>query len=134
MLSCSCVPPSTSQRIERSEAIEFFEALRRRENPLAFWSFDASNGQQRVKGYVSSINETLLDIEDDQNEMTFVIIADVEFVRLERDEAPHQLSNVAEDSDDFVLGFQAGKYGCCVMAKDLRDGRNDVDARPDETK
>jgi len=124
-----------SQQIDRSEAIEFFEALRRRESPLVFWSYDTSNGEQRLlKGYVSSINGTLLDIEDDQSEMTFVVIAGVQFVRLERDEAPYQISDVADDSYDFVLGFQAGKYGCCIMAKDLRDGRNEVDARPDETK
>ena len=108
-----------SQPIERSEAIEFFEALRRRESPLVFWSWDTSNGEQRLlKGYVSSVNNTLLDIEDDQNEMTFVLIAGVEFVRLDRDEAPHQIMAIADDSFDIVLGFAAGKYACCVMAKD----------------
>jgi hypothetical protein len=113
-----------SQPIERSEAIEFLEALRRRESPLAFWSFDTSNGEQKLlEGYVASVNNTLLDIEDQQNEMTFVLIAGVEFVRLERDEAPHQIIAIAKDSYDFVLGFAAGKYGCCIMGQDLRDGR-----------
>ena len=120
MLSCSCIPP-ISQRIERSEAIEFFEALRRGESWLVFWSYDTSNGaQQLFKGRITSVNLALLDSEDDQNRMTYVVIAGVEFVRLERDEAPYEISGVADQSYDFVLGFQAGKYGCCVMAKDPR--------------
>jgi hypothetical protein len=34
-------------------------------------------------------------------------------------------ARVSEDEffsrDDFVLGFQAGKFTCCVMGKDLRN-------------
>ena len=45
MLSCPCVTPYMPQRIEQTEAIEFFNALRRRESWLMFWSFDSGNGR-----------------------------------------------------------------------------------------
>jgi len=109
------------QPIDRSEVIAFFEALRRRESPLAFWSFDTTNGEQRsVEGYVSSVNGTLLDIESLANEFTYVVIAGVEFTQLEIGDVPTPMKAMIKDSFDFVLGFRAGKYACCVMAQDLR--------------
>jgi hypothetical protein len=53
--------------------------------------------------------------------MNYVVIAGVEFVRLERDEAPYEISDVADESYDFVLSFQPGKYGFCVMAHRLTE-------------
>jgi hypothetical protein len=111
-----------SRPIDRSDVIAFFKALCHRESPLAFWSFDTSNGEQRlVDGYVLSVNGTLLEIEDLKDVSTFVIIAGVVFMQLELNDAPPPIRTIAKDSYDFVLGFQAGKYACCVMAKDLRN-------------
>ena len=92
------------------------------ESPLAFWSFDTSNGKELlIEGYVREANDTLLDIEDFENHFTYIVIAGVQFFQLERDEAPRQISAIAKQSYDFVLGFQAGKYGCCLMGKDPRN-------------
>ena len=111
-----------SQPIDRSEVLAFFTALQRRQSPLAFWSYDTSNGEQRlVEGYVAAASLTLLDIEDFDHEHTFVVLAGVNFVQLEREDAPEQIRAVAKDSYDFVLGFPAGKYACCIMAEDVRD-------------
>src|ERR1035438_3336477 len=99
-----------SQPISKPDAIAFFDALRRRESPVTFWSYDTSNGEEKtVEGYVSSVNGTLLDIEDLQNEMTFVLIAGVEFVQMEIDELPDKIKVLAKGSYDFALGFHAGK-------------------------
>lgn len=112
-----------SQSIERSEAIAFLDAHRRRESQLVFWSFDTSNGQERlIEGYVNDVNLAFLEIEPRNGDTIFVVIAGVDFVRLDRDEAPHQITAIAPDSYDFVLGFPAGKYAICIMGKDPRDG------------
>jgi hypothetical protein len=113
-----------SRPIDRSEVIAFFTALRRRESPLAFWSHDTTNGQEKlIDGYVHTVTETLLEIENSGDEThTFVLLATVvEFIQLELNDAPTQIRTIAKDSYNFVLGFHAGKYACCVMAKDLRD-------------
>jgi len=34
---------------------------------------------------------------------------------------PGRIRALARHSYDFALGFQAGKYTCCVIAKDLRN-------------
>lgn len=112
-----------SRSIDRSEAIAFFDALRRRESSLVFWSFDTSNGQERlIEGYVNDVNLAFLEIEPRNGDTVFVVIAGVDFVRLDRDEAPHQITAVALDSYDFVLGFSAGKYAICIMATNPKDG------------
>ena|ERR1035438_563980 len=111
-----------SQAIGKSEVIAFFTALCRRESRLAFWSYDRTNEEQRsIEGYVASVNEAFLEIEDFDNESTFVVLAGVEFVQLELSDAPLPIRAIAQESFDFVLGFQTGKYACCVMAKDLRN-------------
>ena len=111
-----------SQPIERSGAIAFFTALKRRESPLMFWSIDRTNDEEvSVEGYVASVNETVLEIESLQDKPTFIVIAGVQFVQLELDEVPGRIRALARHSYDFALGFQAGKYTCCVIAKDLRN-------------
>ena len=113
-----------SGQIDRSEVIAFFSALRRRESPLAFWSFDNTSGEENlVDGYVRTVNQSLLEIENAEDErITILLLAIVaEFIQLELNDAPTQIRAIAKDSYDFVLGFHAGKYACCVMGKDLRD-------------
>ncbi len=111
-----------SQAIGKSEVIAFFTALRLRESPLAFWSYDRTNEEQRsIEGYVASVNEAFLEIENFDNEFTFVMLAGVEFLQMELGDAPSPIRDIAKESYDFVLGFQTGKYACCVMAKDLRN-------------
>jgi hypothetical protein len=118
----SFASPSMSQPLDRPDAIAFFTALKRRESPLAFWSIDRTNNEEvSVEGYVTSVNETLLEIESLQDNPTFIVIAGVQFVRLELDEVPPRIRALAKASYDFVLGFQAGKFTCCAMTKDLRD-------------
>jgi hypothetical protein len=111
-----------SQPIDRSDAIAFLTALKRRESPLAFWSIDRTNDEEvSVEGFVASVNETWLEIETFQDNPTFIVIAGVQFVQLELDEVPPRIRALAKGSYDFVLGFQAGKFTCCAMAKDLRN-------------
>lgn len=112
---------SMSRQIERSEAIDFFSALRFHFSPLAFWSFDTSNGEQRsVEGYVNDVNNVFLEIEMQSDEKILVLLIGVEFTRLELDEIPPPMQEMVKDSYDYALGFPSGKYGCCVMGKDLR--------------
>ena len=112
-----------SQSIERSEAVAFFDTLRRRESQLVFWSYDFSNAEERlIEGYVNDVNLAFLEIEPRNGDTILVVIVDVDFVRLDRDEAPHQITAIAPDSYDFVLGFRAGKHAICIMGKDPRVG------------
>jgi hypothetical protein len=109
--------------MDRSDAIAFLTALKRREHPLAFWSIDRTNDEElAVEGYVTLINEAFLEIETLQDTSTVIVIAGVQFVQLDLGEVPPRIRALAKDSCDFVLGFQAGKFTCCVMAKDLRNG------------
>jgi hypothetical protein len=111
-----------SRPIDQSEAIAFFTALKSRESPLAFWSFDTSSGKQlSLEGYVNSINPVWLEIDSLQGESTLVVLIGAQFVQLDLDEAPPPIKAIAKDSFDFVLGFQAGKYACCVMARNPRN-------------
>jgi hypothetical protein len=111
-----------SQSIEASEAIAFFDALRRRESTLVFWSYDRSNGQERLtEAFVNDVSIVFLEIEPRNGDTILVEIFGVDFVKLDRDEAPFQISDIAPESYDYVLGFAAGKYGICIMAKDPRD-------------
>jgi hypothetical protein len=111
-----------SQPIDRSDAIAFFTALKRRERPLVFWSIDRTNDEEVVvEGYVTSVNETLLEIETFQDNPVFMVVAGVQYVQLDLEEVPSRIMAFAKDSCDFVLGFQAGKFTCCVMAEDLRN-------------
>jgi hypothetical protein len=111
-----------SKPIDLPDAIAFFTALKRRERPLTFWSIDRTNDEEvAVYGYVASVKETLLEIETLQDNPMFIVIAGVQFVQLDLDEVPTRIMALAKDPFDFVLGFQAGKFTCCVIAQDLRN-------------
>ena len=112
-----------SQSIEASEAIAFFDALRRRERTLVFWSYDRSNGQERLtEGFVNDVSIVFLEIDPRNGDSFLIEIFGVDFVKLDRAEAAFQISDIAPESYDYVLGFAAGKYGICIMGKDPRDG------------
>jgi hypothetical protein len=49
--------------------------LRRRESPLALWPYDRTNGEERlIDGDVRTVNETLLEIENLEDESTAILV------------------------------------------------------------
>lgn len=98
------------------------------------WSFDTNNNQERLlEGFVNDVNLAFLEIEPRNGDTIFVVIAGVDFVRLDRDEAPYQITDITPHSYDFVLGFYAGKYAICIMGKDPRDGTPPTAPAPPST-